>query len=180
MKITYEVLTIDGMYERFLDHKSKDPYKKIKELSKEIKYLHFGNESYHTSNKFFCAFIDEELVGIAKLRLGGEDSLSQPGWNNWIGFISVRKGYFGKGIGRGLVEELFKYAGENQFSILTSGYSLRGWVHLRKHIHMFAAIYGVELNDPETRPKFLDWDMFEGFSSNEEYDEMLQKVLKNS
>ena len=90
MEVSYKTLSIDDMYKMFVDYSLEEPYEKIKKLSKEIKYLNFGYESYHTdSNKFFCAFVNNDLVGVAKLKIGGCESCANPGWNNWIGFVSV-------------------------------------------------------------------------------------------
>lgn len=174
--IHIEILTSDELHSRLVDYNLKDPYKKLDVLCEEIKYFSLQYE-FRTTNVFVCAFEEGELVGSAKLKIGGCDSSMNPGWNNWISFISVRTGYFGKGIGKLLVENLFKYASENKLSILTSGYSMRGWFHLRKHIHNFAFKYGVILNDPKIKPDFYDFETFEEFEENK-YKKLIDKFAK--
>lgn len=177
--ITIKILTDDMLRELFINYDLENPYEKIDVLCNEIKYLNFRWDHHSVNNVFVCAFEGEELVGVAKLKTGGCDSNSHPGQNNWIGFISVRKGHFGKGIGKILVENLFKYASQNNLQILTSGYSMRGWLHLRKHVHNYAFKYGVNLNDPETKPQFYDFESYEGFEESE-YMKLVDKFARIS
>jgi GNAT superfamily N-acetyltransferase len=179
MNISYKTLTVDDLYELLVDYNLDDPYVKLEELSEEIKYFNLNGEAHYEGTRFFCAYDGDDLVGVAKLFVGDRGCYAYPGWKNWISFCSVRKGYFGFGIGKRLLEELFKYAAVMGLDVLTSGYSLRGWLHLRKYVHIYTAKYGVDLNDPETKPSFLDWEKFEGFANADEYEDVLQTALKN-
>ena len=163
------ILSQDQLYDLFVDHSKRDPYKKIDKLCKEIKYLHFDWYNHNCENIFVCIFYNDCLCGVSKIKTGGCDSLSYPGWNNWIAFISVREGWFGQGLGKRLVEETFKYAKEKSIKLLMSGYSVRGWHHLRPHIHECSKKYEVEILDNATAPTFIDWEKFEGYESEEIY-----------
>lgn len=176
MNIEYKILSATELSDYLIDYNVEDCYAKVDKAIEDIKY--FDNGRYDPTSEsfvYFCAFTEQEVVGIAKLRTGDSNSSIHGSWSNWISFVSVREGYFGHGIGKNLLLNLFEYCKKNKISVLMSGYSVRGWLHLRKYIHEYAAQFGVAIRDDAKRPMFIDWEDSEGFPQTE-YDKIVESL----
>lgn len=179
MNVEYKVLNWAAMCDLFTtDHDCDDPRSKYHISKSKIKYFSMSNgECGGEKFVFFCAFINNDLVGIAKLKTEGRPSLRNPEWKNWISYVSVHEDYFGHGIGKNLVQNLFEYCKKENLSVLTSEYSVRGWFHLRKCIRSCADKLGVVILDKHTRPGFLDWKTCENFT-RDEYQDIVESFNK--
>jgi len=120
---------------------------------------------------YFCAFNEERLVGVAKLKTGGSDSISAPGWNTFLCSVSVRDKYYGNGIGQSLLNNLLSYCAVNKLKVIVPAYSVRGWKHLRQPLYDIAKELNVEIFDQSTMPTYFEWKTCEGYNA-EEYDEI--------
>lgn len=66
-----------------------------------------------------------------------------------ISYCSTNKDYFGKGVSKRLLEELFKYFSETYptETLNFSGYSIDGWLFLRKYILEYSKKYNVKIKE---------------------------------
>jgi len=81
-----------------------------------------------------------KIVGLGEL----EQDPNRPK-NKWIKHVSVDPEYRGRGVGRELLEVIFKYAKENGFTLEESIYSDEGKQKLAKIVTEYAGKYGVEM-----------------------------------
>jgi len=169
MNVTFCMLGYDELYSRLVNYNARRPYRKLDSAIEKIKYFNPGYEQESGGAKFyyFCAFHKDTLVGVAKLKTGGTASLSNTGWENWIGYVSVRENWFGHGIGKQILRNLFNFCAERNLKVLMSGYSVRGWFHLRQAAHDISTELGVEICDNATEPTFYDWEACEGYNQAE-------------
>jgi hypothetical protein len=107
-----------------------------------------------------------QIIGLAKLHIGNNDSFCHPGYKNWISYVSVNSNYYGNRIGSKLLAMMFVYLKENNLNVCSSEYTVRGFVHLQPVIEKLAIKYNVDLSDHKIIG-FVDWNNFEGFSEKE-------------
>ena len=168
MSFAYRTFEDSELDDYLIDYNNEDPYIKVDKCEKNIKY--FNNRCGGWNKHVYFTCIDEDngdIIGIVKLKIGGEDSCNYPGWNNWVCYISVDKNWYGYGIGRYLVDNMLQYAQVEDLKILMSGYSARGWMHLHTYIHCVADVLGVVIQDDANRPTFIDWNDYEGYTEEE-------------
>jgi|WetSurMetagenome_2_1015567.scaffolds.fasta_scaffold470573_2 GNAT superfamily N-acetyltransferase len=160
---TYKIMTGQQLYDSLVDYSNDDAWHKFEPLKKRIRYLgtdivpnYFCKKNYE--HYFFTAFENDKIIGMLKLKTGGEDSYGYPGYKNWISFCSIDKDYRGKGISVILIDMLFKFAKEKNINILTSGYSDLGFYRLKKNFALYAEKYGVDFKDDREKAEFPDED----------------------
>jgi hypothetical protein len=116
----------------------------------EINFLCWSNiyEIGMSENFFFCAFSDDTLVGVAKLKTKGKDSLKYPGFYNWLSFISVKEGFKGKGISKILIDEMFSFIEKEKLDhLLISGYTEDGFNCLKAYLNEKAKEINLKFQD---------------------------------
>lgn len=166
-----EIYTTDELYESLVDYEADDSFASIEETKERIRYFTLNGDYANEQHLFFVVKGTKgELIGVAKVKISGAYSLSHKAYNKWISFISVDKQHWGKGIAKALIKSIMKYAAENKFDLLGSGYSLRGWMYLRPILHRYAKVYKVTFCDDAVKPEFYHSDG-EGWS-NEEYNRL--------
>lgn len=133
---------VDGKYE---NRDEDDDTEKIitNDEVAVFKYLdlnHLSNREYETIYPVVEA--EDKIVGISELQ-------KSPYEENvyWITFISVDPKYQGKGFASKLVEEIFKFAKENNVSLRNSRYTEQGDQKLRNKIHEYSEKYNVKLKE---------------------------------
>lgn len=155
----FKILKDKELYEMYLDYSLDDPWERFNEI-KGIKYFN-GNDLFPYMPKdennyhiYFCAFEDSKIVGMIKLKVGGESSFRAEGWKNWVCFISIIDSFQGKGISRKLIQMMYQYAKEKNLNILMSGYSELGFERVKKIFAEESKNYNVDLLDDRDRPEF--------------------------
>jgi ribosomal protein S18 acetylase RimI-like enzyme len=94
-----------------------------------------------TEGKFFSVVeVGEKIVGLAEL----EQQTDNP-QNLWIQFISVDPEFQDQGYASKLMEEVFRFAKENNKSLETSLYSKDGYLKLKPKMKELAEKFGVQL-----------------------------------
>ena len=127
----------------------------FKDFHRRIKYsVRVMPENDSEVFYYFCAFDNEKIVGVLKLRVGNQGSISYPNCKNWMMHLSIDLDYQGKGYSKLLIEECMKFCKENNLDILMSGYSDIGWQRIRSNFHKFAEKYSVKLIDEKEKPEF--------------------------
>jgi GNAT superfamily N-acetyltransferase len=137
------------------------------DIEEKFKYGNcFFEDSFFSKSKhiYFLAIENEKIVGIIKFKTKGEDSLSHPGFKNWICFIEVRKDYRNKGIATVLKEMLFNYCSENNLNVLSSGFTMLGYKYNLKGYIELAKKYNIEYC-------YCDYIRFPNFNNFEGIDE---------
>jgi GNAT superfamily N-acetyltransferase len=157
---TYKIMTGRKLYDYLIDRNSKNPGHKFEEIKNRIKF--FSSKDMiggcfcpeDEINYFFVAFDDDKIVGMIKLKTGGNCSYGYPEYKNWISYCSVDSNYQGQGIARELAEILFKFAKEHNFNILTSGYTEDGFKKLKPMFAKLSLLYDVDFMDDREYPEF--------------------------
>lgn len=158
-KISYKILKDEDFYNLFVDYDLKDPYIAFKDIAKRIKYFnnqdiipHYwnGNATYY----YICAFSENKVIGILKFKTGGQESIWNKGYKNWICFCSVDEDYRGKGIASKLSKILFAFAKGHSYNVLSSGYSEIGFLKLKPLFAKYAEQYKIDWCDNHTEPEF--------------------------
>jgi ribosomal protein S18 acetylase RimI-like enzyme len=152
--ITYKIFKGEELYELCVDYNKERPYEKLDDLVERIHY--FNGEcspSYgfkkDTEFNYFCAMDEDKIVGMLKFKTGGSESLWNPGYNNWVSFISVDPEYRNRGIAKKLIRMLFEFANENKYSVLQSRYSDDGLKYIKKEFNKVASEYDIDFKDSE-------------------------------
>lgn len=112
-----------------------------------FKYFHLY-DFLGTSNDdwmFSIVMLGEMIVGIAGLQ-------KSPFEKNkdlyWISFVSVDPSYQEKGFASLIIEEIFRVAKTNGYSLETSSFSKVGYERLNKKMNLMAIESGVEFTNP--------------------------------
>jgi GNAT superfamily N-acetyltransferase len=113
-----------------------------------FKYFQLSNIvgfSAHSREKKFYPIVElnDLVVGLSEL----EQDPNNP-TNFWIKFISVDPQYQGNGYARKIIEKIFDFVKENNYSLEPSVYSLEGEEKLKKIINETAEKSGVKLVGP--------------------------------
>jgi len=157
--ITYMILTGQELYDYLVDYNAEDPWYKFEEIAKRIKYF-VSNDivpqfaPHDQEHYFFCALDNEKIVGMLKLKTGGNDSLGYPGYKNWISSCSVDPEYQGQRIASVLSDMLFNFANKQGINILTSGYTKQGFEKLKPIFARDAMKYEIDFMDDKNHPEF--------------------------
>lgn len=128
-----------------------DPYFNYHYLSNRLRFFkheipnNIINEEFH----YFCVEKNNEIIAVLKLKEGGNYSLKNNKYNNWISYISVNKDFKNKGYSKILIEECFKYLKKNKKEILVSGYTKEGFQKLKKTIKDMSKKYEVNYSDED-------------------------------
>lgn len=155
--ICYRILTGQELYNYLVDYNADDPWYNFEPTAKRIKYFVTNDIVPNWSNTehyFFCAFHNDEIIGMLKLKTGGNDSIFYKGYKNWICMLSVDQRYRSQGIARKLSDMLFNFAQKEGINILTLGYSKDGFNYLKPIFARDAAKYGVDFMDDKDHPEF--------------------------
>lgn len=138
-----KILSSNEMYQLFENNKN---------LEEDIQYL-CRNNIFPRGNQelfFFCLFIKEEVVGVLKLKTKGCESLSAPGFYNWLSFLSIKEFYHGHGYSKILLNELFKFMKINKLDhLLSSGYTESGFNRLRKNLIELSEFNNIKFKDKD-------------------------------
>lgn len=99
---------------------------------------------------FFCLYKNEKIIGVLKLKTKGSESLSSPGFYNWLGFISIKEEFQGLGFSKLLLRSLFEFLKERKFDhLLSSGYSEKGYNSLRKELFSLSKEFEILFKDKD-------------------------------
>ena len=155
--LCYRIMTGQELYDWLVDYNADDPWYKFELTKDRIKYFVTNDivpQWSNTEHYFFCAFHNDEIIGMLKLKTGGNDSICYSGYKNWICMISVDERYRAQGIASTLSDMLFNFASKQGINILTSGYSKEGFKKLKPLFARDAAKYGVDFMDDKDHPEF--------------------------
>lgn len=148
--LIFKVFEDAELYELLIDRNAKNPWKRFEAL-KKIKYFSDDIFPYlakkDEKNIYFCSMHKDKIVGIIKLKVGGDESLFYAGWKNWICYVSILPEYQNKGISRKLIQLMFKYAKEKKIKILSSSYTSEGFKKIRKVLREESKNFGVDFLD---------------------------------
>lgn len=99
------------------------------------------SKKYLETCRFIIAYNNDDILGICKFAYFDLNK------HYAISYCSTNKDYFGKGIAKKLLEELFKYFSKTYPNEILnfSGYSIEGWKYLRKYILEFSKKYNVKI-----------------------------------
>jgi GNAT superfamily N-acetyltransferase len=157
--IVYKVLTGAELYNYLIDYNNDDHMYKFSEIKERIKYFvindivaDFGNGEHY----FFIAIEDDKIVGMLKLKTGGNDSFRYADYKNWICSCCVDKEYQGQGISSELSKMMFEFAKEKDLNILTSGYTQQGFEKLKPMFKRYAQLYNVDFKDDRNKVEYFD------------------------
>jgi len=122
--------------------------KKMKYCSKDTIFGHgWGQPNRH----FIYAYEGTKIVGVLKIKIKGEDSCGNPGFCNWVDYITVDPDYKNKGIATTLIKMMFEYLKEKgETHMLASGYSTFGFHFLRNKLNTLAKEYSINFKDEDT------------------------------
>jgi len=169
MPVTYHIT--EDIHEFFNEYYQYNyDYDKFRSIADDIeenfKYGGCLFDTGYSDHIFFVAMDGNIPVGLLKFKVGGSDSFANPGFCNWVCFISVRSEYRNKGIGTELREMLFKYCSEHDMNILSSGFTVLGHMYNLKGYIRLAKKYNVEYSYQNCvgHPNFND---FEGMDEQE-------------
>jgi hypothetical protein len=103
----------------------------------------YGGERHEKSIRLVTAYNDKDILGICFFAWWMSSE------NYAISYLSTNKNYFRQGISKLLLEEMFKYFSKTYpEDVLTfSGYSIDGWLYLRKKILELSNKYNVEIKE---------------------------------
>lgn len=140
------VFTIDEAKELYRKYLKK--YKWNYNLRDKIHYFHDFeksnfNDNYNETCRFIIAYNDKDILGVCQVAYWSSSG------HYAISYCSTNKDYFGLGVSKRLLEELFKYFSETcPNEILNfSGYSVDGWKYLRKYILEYSKKYNVKIKE---------------------------------
>lgn len=108
----------------------------------EVRNLTEGDYKKRGDRIFPVVRINNEIVALSEL----EKNPNNPN-NFWIKFVCVDHKYENNGYATKLIEEIFKFAKENNYSLTTSIYSDEGLEKLKKIIHRLQFETGVSVSD---------------------------------
>jgi len=110
-----------------------------------FKYLDLSELSANNEDKFY-SFVKsgEIIVGISELQKNPTEKNTF-----WIKFISVDPQYQNQGFASTLVEEIFRFAKEQGFSVESSSFSSIGYERLNAKLNETALKYEVPFNNQE-------------------------------
>lgn len=150
MKIIYR--EGEELYNDLVNYEAEDPFLKLEEVAEKFKYFN-GNTSPNFSFKgekfHFIVLLDnnKNIVGIIKVKTGGQESAMNPGHKDWLSFIEVLPEYRGKGYAKKMYTHLFQKLKELGYSkLLMSGYTKDG-IKLRDWLIEEAKKFGIEITD---------------------------------
>jgi len=112
----------------------------------------FNTSSFKGERELYYPMVKEgdKIVGVGEL----EKNPYEEGVF-WIKFVSVDPEYQGKGYGRKLTEEVFRFAKERGIKLEASSYSRDGWAKLKPLQNKLAKETGVDFQDTD-RTTFFD------------------------
>ncbi len=108
-----------------------------------FRYFYLRNiiSSFNKNKIIYSAIeVDNLIVGLSELEQDPNDEN-----NFWIKFISIDPKYQGKRLSSKLIEEIFKFAKENNYSLQPSFYSEQGLEKIKKVIDRNAEQTGVRI-----------------------------------
>jgi GNAT superfamily N-acetyltransferase len=137
------------------EHRIAD--KRFFEMKKGGVFEYFPGELFNTSSlrgerELYYPIVKEgnKIIGVGEL----EKNPYEEGVF-WIKFLSVDPEYQGKGYGRKLTEEVFRFAKERGIKLEASSYSRDGWAKLKPLQNKLAKETGVDFQDTD-RTTFFD------------------------
>lgn len=122
------------------------------EDGEEIRFLCWNNiwEGGLSKHTFFCSFENDILIGVAKIKTKGNESLYYPGFFNWFSFLSIKEEYKGKGISKMLIDEMFSFIKKEKLDhLLISGYTREGFNYLKGNLRKKAQELGLKFQDED-------------------------------
>ena len=133
--LKYRIFEGNELYDNFVKKENNYSTEGLKDLKNRIHYFDGNCTPWNDKSKFYflCMLDGNKIVGMIKFKVGGSYSLEYPKYNNWVSFVSVDKEYRNRGIAKQLIEKLFKFANDNNYSILQSSYSEDGNKYIKKH-----------------------------------------------
>jgi len=158
-KIEYRYLKDKELYNLYVDFNLDDPWEKFNEIEK-LKYFKVNDLFPYNSKDdshyhiYFCAFLNDKIIGMLKLKVGGESSFRYDNWKNWVCFISILPEFQGNHISRKLIQMMYQYAKEKNLNILMSGYSEDGFNKVKKIFNEESKNYNVSLLDDRNEIEF--------------------------
>jgi len=146
-----KIHTSSELYDILVDYNLDNPFEAIDKLDKSIKYFRnsLHNCDHKSTNYFFCLYVNGEIVGIVKYKVGGCYSFMYPEYNNWISYVSINPKHQSKGYSKLLLDELFKFTQERNLSILSSGYTKKGYNRIRPYMRKLAEKYNIDFKDSD-------------------------------
>jgi GNAT superfamily N-acetyltransferase len=157
-ELCYMILTGEELYKYLVDYNNDDPFYMFPILKERLRFFSgrdlVSNHNNSEEHYYYCAFNNEKIVAILKLKTGGFDSMWHKGWCNWLCYCSVDTDYKGQGISKILVEMMFKFAKEKNINILGSGYTKEGFDRLKPVLARYAKKYGVDFLDDREKPEY--------------------------
>ena len=122
-------------------------YSQILELKYGKSLIEYWGNSKHI---YIVAYEDKKLAGVLKIKLEGQNSLLNPGFCNWVDFISVHPDYQNMGISKKLIEMGFMWLKDNNYDhILISGYSSLGFHFVMNYFKKIAESMGLRFSHEE-------------------------------
>lgn len=98
-------------------------FRKNKDVFNKIKYLQAPGINFRNlPDKLFCyVLIDRKIIGCSGIEVN-PDKINMI----WITFVSVDPKYTGRGFARKMIEEIYKYAVENNLVVKPSSFTEDG------------------------------------------------------
>lgn len=152
--VKYKIMSDKDLQDLLVDLEAEDPWKLIDETKERIKYFNFGEDWHFKDQKsyYFCALLNDKIIGCARVKTGGQSSLSHPGWRHWLTFISVDPEYQSQGIARRLIDQIMYFCSKENIHLLISSYSQQGFDKIRRHILFYAEEYNTAIKESSTKP----------------------------
>ena len=123
-----------------------------KELDKRIRFFDYNDYQWSNNPIYFTLYADEYIVGICKISETTTYDKKKDGAETdyTVVYFSIDRKFRNKKLSRLLMETLFSWLKENNYSISSTSWSVSGRLKLRDMKHELAKEYGVKIIDKNT------------------------------
>lgn len=122
-------------------------------INSRIRFFYI-NDIYDKDKQFFVVLkYNNKVIGVVRVSYFPFSSKNKN--DLFISYFSIDKNYRYLGYSKLMLDILFKHAKQNNYTILTSSYTVLGKLQLQKQLHYYANKYNVKLIDKD---EMLDHD----------------------